>query len=555
MLSCLFLLLGQSIQSDLSDLSDLSDQSDGRLHTKRLERGLPQTVPLQFYARTVYSFGRQEAENEGPEGAKKDPNDPWWEAEVDGHDVGAPRKPGHVSLPDAVRAAWGMRWWGERLKQKQWVEHADQLVDLALAAPMGRGGRPWECSINPLKWPETAGFDARLAFWYVRWLEQWPNDERKSEIDRRVDETLSHCEQEQGRLDAQPRWFINDRGGHWLDPEQARFVGRFVRFPHADESLRKRAMKLLDRQKGGFGEGWSMNYPYGAGLARLEDVRNGRLKISELTGEGTVNLQWLKDSDDTPSFDEFGRLQGIGNDSAIAEEALYLMRVGSLSHKRGSFERGVAALRSDLNLLQEPSLRANGIVLPDSIPIGSMATHFDGQEYRVSGRHSFEKYEGRMIASFAEALDEFGGFYIDPTGWAVGIDGCYPGKNNEPVSNLSSNPVPYRGEHKVEIVQPGKPRRTVEVNILASICRIVAEQTADGPVLIAIPGVAPLTKSRPTASGQFSLAGMKWKGVAKIGPRGLVCPWPKDVVAGTFSFKGKIGDTEVSFGPVVVNRP
>ena len=190
-----------------------------------------------------------------------------------------------------------------------------------------------------------------------------------------------------------------------------------------------------------------------------------------------------------------------------------------------------------------------------TIAPGAMGLCFDGEQVRTNNSHTFEMYEGQLLASFAEALDEFGGFYIDSTGWAVGIDGCYAGKGNVPVSNLSSNPVPYRGEHKVEIVQPGKPRRTVEVTILPSISRIVAEQTADGPMLIAVPGVMPVSKTALKVSGQFSLAGMKWKGAAKIGPRGLVCPWPKDVVAGTFSFKGKIGDTDVIYGPVVLNRP
>ena len=95
-------------------------------------------------------------------------------------------------------------WWGTKLQQHDWKERAQELLNLTLAAPVVEGGFHAERFMHePVKWGNSSGLitDAETAYWYLRWLEKWPNSERRADMLALVKSTIDACEAQQPELD------------------------------------------------------------------------------------------------------------------------------------------------------------------------------------------------------------------------------------------------------------------------------------------------------------------------------------------------------------------
>jgi|GEM_PF-4690619 len=546
-------------QVAVQDFGATQEKAWRQFGAPRLQRGLPQTVPLHFYSRVVYDFGpkiKPEDDIVSTVAVTRGPR-PWWTSDIGGHKVGGPAKQGNISIPEAARAAWGMMWWGTRLQQHDWKERAQELLNLTLAAPVVEGGFHADRFVHdPVTWGGASNLttDAQTAYWYLRWLEKWPDSERKVDMLALVNATIVGCEAQQLEFDrmlaSERRPGIRIGSGHMsdrrLDPFSSRLLCKVIQSKFVPLEWRGTSRNIITRARAGYFQNSTLSSLGGVVAISLEEERIGFVRAKDKLGvtEFLAQRVTLQDDAMTP-IDDFGRM-----DNSAPDDSLALMRAGAALHRKDLFERGVAAMRASLNQLNEGTLVANGIKVPSGTPLGTMCPASYGKFSDFDIVTGFVTLEGQMLANFAEALDEFGGFYKDPTGWAVGIDGCRPGTSGEPVSTLSSNPFPYSGEHKVEIVSPGKPRRRVDVTVLPSICRLEVELTPNGMILLAIPGAMPHSGVRPKLSGTFKLDGRSWKGKATIGPRGFQCKWPKGVTKGKFSFTGKIGNSKVTFGPV-----
>ncbi|MEQ1932763.1 MAG: hypothetical protein ABL962_02625, partial [Fimbriimonadaceae bacterium] len=106
---------------------------------KYFDRILPQAMPFEDYAKVSYPAAFNEAYGSNKLG--------WFEVEIDGKICGGiPSgwgfQQGWVSWQswfNQLRSAWGLRWWGKKLGNADWVDRADKMLNLALAAPLDRG--------------------------------------------------------------------------------------------------------------------------------------------------------------------------------------------------------------------------------------------------------------------------------------------------------------------------------------------------------------------------------------------------------------------------------
>lgn len=531
-------LLGETTQTKAEEWAKVGEP--------RLARGLPQTVPFKFYTRLVYSFGMPPEEDAGSEEEEGEVNPTWWDMKKGDEKLGAPRRPGSVDLAKAPRAAWGMMWWGKKLQQFDWREHAEEFLNLTLDAPKVGDYHASTCTIDPLVWGKDGSLesDAEMAYWYLRWLDKWPNDERRPELMARIVELIQQCDKVQAEHDKVRPIVVSGNLDTSLPTWGVRFLAEASTRSYMDEATRERCKDIVRRSNKGqepLVRVLEDSATPGKGLAtQLALVRAGLRDSKSIEPTGVTKLQLTADDKGT-SFDDFGTFRFPVDDTPVT-----LLRAGALLNRKELMERGVAALRARLNQLSDPTLVANGILVPKTIPTGALAPlTWEGQIHPVADK--FECQEGQLMANFAEVADEFGGYFVHASGWAVGIDGVRATPQG-PVSVLSSNPMPYTGDHEVEIVRQGKPRKTVEAIVLPSISRIVLE----GRKLIAIPGVMK-NRSKPALSGTFTMQGSSWSRKARIGVKGFECDWPRNTKAGRFTFKGKINGTPVSFGPVLIS--
>ncbi|MFY9233225.1 MAG: hypothetical protein WAO58_02075, partial [Fimbriimonadaceae bacterium] len=126
-----------------------------RYGKENFDKVLPQAMPFEEYARVSYPAAFTEAYGANKLG--------WFEVEIDGQICGGiPSgwgfQQGWVSWQswfNQLRSAWGLRWWGKRLGEKDWVDKADKMLNLALAAPMKEGAVPTTYQSREKVWKGT----------------------------------------------------------------------------------------------------------------------------------------------------------------------------------------------------------------------------------------------------------------------------------------------------------------------------------------------------------------------------------------------------------------
>jgi hypothetical protein len=101
---------------------------------------------------------------------------------------------------------------------------------------------------------------------------------------------------------------------------------------------------------------------------------------------------------------------------------------GVTLNRRDLFERGVAALRASLALINCPLHEQLGIYPNANYPLG-MEPENDGHggSDEQDGRSGFDWAEGSGLAGIAVVTQKYGSTWHDPHGWSVVIDGVAPG--------------------------------------------------------------------------------------------------------------------------------
>jgi hypothetical protein len=182
-----------------------------------LDKILPQAMPFAEYAKVCYPAALNEKETGG-----------WFETTIDGKVCGGMpsgwgRESGWVSWQpwfNQLRSAWGLRWWGQKLGNQDWVSKSNKMLNLALAAPMDHGAVPTTYLSKERGWKGSlitpdpkCFFDltnmAWKGIWMLRWLE-FPDCPRKDEILRQCREMAKLMVEKQNADGSIPTWLGPD---------------------------------------------------------------------------------------------------------------------------------------------------------------------------------------------------------------------------------------------------------------------------------------------------------------------------------------------------------
>lgn len=187
---------------------------------KNFDRVLPQAMPFEEYAKVCYpaAFAEQYGTNKLG----------WFEQEIGGHICGGVPagwgfERGWVSWQcwfNNLRSAWGLRWWGKKLGNADWVDKADKMLNLALAAPMDRGAVPTTYQSREKQWKGTlispdpkCYYDltnmAWKGIWMLRWLE-FADCPRREEILQQCKEMADLMVRMQNKDGSIPTWLDKD---------------------------------------------------------------------------------------------------------------------------------------------------------------------------------------------------------------------------------------------------------------------------------------------------------------------------------------------------------
>ncbi|MEZ0326142.1 MAG: hypothetical protein ACAH95_09560 [Fimbriimonas sp.] len=181
------------------------------------DKVLPQAMPFADYARVCYPAAFNEKATGG-----------WFEHEINGFVCGGMPSgwglyDGWVSWQDwfnQLRSAWGVRWWGKKLGEKDWVDKADKMLNLALAAPMDRGAVPTTYLSRTKSWKGTlispspdCYYDltnmAWKGLWMMKWLE-FPDCPRRDEIERQLQAMAEMMFRFQNKDGSFPTWLTKE---------------------------------------------------------------------------------------------------------------------------------------------------------------------------------------------------------------------------------------------------------------------------------------------------------------------------------------------------------
>ncbi|MBS1714683.1 MAG: hypothetical protein JST30_10150 [Armatimonadetes bacterium] len=509
---------------------------------KRMSTALPQCMPFSGYTKNAYALkpSGEEEESEPAEG-----EGPWWDAELSGREVGAPRQPGFVSWDargNAAKAAWGMYWWGQTLKIKTWQERGREYFALTMAAPMKNGRLPSRFDLSRKTWDyervlpvqeATTSTTMTTLRWIRAWLDRWPDD-----ADERTARSLA----------AEFFRHRTSTGDH--DPTVLAFAEEVQATATWGEDVHAQAKKVTDASESG-GSRFDLSSWPGSNLGDSVRRASGRTSKADLAalvravdtaafGQSVLDDPRL----DVPTFGTLALAGMSGRTSDVGDTALDLMRAGAMLDRQDVFERGVALLRSLFSRTTDPTHTLNGLGPLDGDNLGRTGENLNLGTGEAVGRRSFETGEGSFLADCARALDEFGGLYVHSSGWAVGVDGCVPGRDDGPVSILTLNPRPYAGPHQVDAVS-GSQRRSTEARRNPGIADLRIEAKEGRLVVVATPAVLAPDQRSADPAGTFSSGA--WRAKATISSLGFEALLPVDArTKRTIAFQGRVSGTAVA---------
>jgi len=129
---------------------------------------------------------------------------------------------------------------------------------------------------------------------------------------------------------------------------------------------------------------------------------------------------------------------GEYNDARQAQFAETLCSFGVELGRRDLFERGVAAARATLALINHPLHQELGIYPNPNYPPGIEPENCGhGGTDEQNGRSGFDWAEGSGLTTMAGLLDNYGSTYRAPAGWTVRIDGVEPGQHLKPLPSTA----------------------------------------------------------------------------------------------------------------------
>ncbi|HRK20999.1 MAG TPA: hypothetical protein PLX06_04295 [Fimbriimonadaceae bacterium] len=482
---------------------------------KNFDKILPQVMPFADYAEYCYPRVFEEAYGTNKIG--------WFEVEIDGVMCGGiPSgwgfREGWVSWQawfNQIRSAWGLRWWGKKLGNADWVDKADKMLNLALAAPMDRGAVPTTYQSREKTWkgslitpsPDCYYDLTNMAWkgiWLLRFLE-FEDCPRREEILRQCREMADCMMRVQNADGSFPTWLskehkvvpILDRSAQsalpaWFVAEIAsanpsmkvaarasaircaEFLAQKVVdqqlwydfetfFSCSPKTCLQAAMKIDDPA---MHDRHSLSPPQNtlsmqwaaealAAVARL-DEDNPKSKIQNLKSLAALDIMTLYQNvwsipwrPSAYTFGGFGVQNSDGEflDARQSQFGCTLADFGVRLGRRDYFERGIAAVRASMTLINHPLHSENGLYPNPNYPPGLQPENVaHGGSDHQAGRTGFDWGEGSGLAGMAWLLHQADKSYRSYKSYREGnweklIDGGYEGQKHFPKVKALTDPT------------------------------------------------------------------------------------------------------------------
>lgn len=374
-----------------------------------------------------------------------------------------------------LRSAWGIRWWGKRLGKADWVEKGDKMLNLALAAPMDQGACPttymskekqWKgCLITPRK---ECYYDLTNMAWKGIWLLkflQFPDCPRRAEVEKQCMEMAQCMVRYQNADGSFPTWLTKDLKvvpvlDHsaqsalptWFLAEMAKEPNTFLSFAGASKKGADFLVKnVVDQQLYYDFETFfscspkvcmqvdaviddkkmwdphtlcppqnTLSMQWSAEALRAVSAQTGDKKYMPyaLSALDMMNLYqnvWPISYRQTAyTYGGFGVQNSDGeyDDARQAQFGETLCDFGAQLGRQDYFERGVAATRATLTLINHPLHDEFGIYPNPNYPLGIEPENCGhGGDDTQAGRSGFDWGEGSGLTSMALLLDKYGPTY------------------------------------------------------------------------------------------------------------------------------------------------
>ncbi|MCW5938797.1 MAG: hypothetical protein KF884_05380 [Fimbriimonadaceae bacterium] len=486
----------------------------------RLRIPLPQVVPFKYSTRPVYTLQEWDRQAVPLDGRV------WWSrGNIGGAGTGAVS---YGAKQNALRAAWAMGLWGERLGQPAWRNRASQALELWLSA---ESPAPAQYDPGTEAFSEQSDWEAGWAsgHWAALWLQTRRDGLPDPRLTSRIEALVEKAERE--TVGSRPLFD---------------FLAEAHRTDTLPEVLRERAQGALEKVRPGPDADLETRLAWR--LALCESVGADSSAVEELADE-LVLKQSVWERPGKPA-DWFGSMGAALDRQPSDDRSLLLLRAGVATGRRDLFERGVASLRSALAVFRESAASLNGVRVEGDVPLNGVAVGAASLEQSPTYA-GFDAGEGAMLALATYALERFGSVYIHPSGWSCGVDAVELSEAGDPLSLLVNNPRPYRGEFPVKLRRGPTSDEPVLARDPVAVSRI--ELGWDGGLLklTAVPSAAAMRPGETTGVFRFLPAGPVVP--ARTGARGFEATMKLgNFRQGLVEFEGKIGSFPVRTRPSIL---
>lgn len=454
--------------------------------------------------------------------------------------------PGTSKVDGALlRAAFGLKAWGEDLRQTSWIQGADRIMSLAAVSEIIDGGRtapPKGVRFGSPEILQGVGYAALFAALYpsspssailTRQTDAWTTARLESRAPLTIDELgcLSLASQiwaedspKRSRLSA----LLLPTGRRLMN--EARTLGNQLALAQA----------LLD----------------GRSLLSSEDQPRLDALVSELLQPG-LSAQLTEDDERTFPLPTRGFFSMSG--PRLPWEAWHvstILQAGAQDASPDRFRKGVEMLRGLMGLVSQPTGTENGL-WHDDLFQGRMApTPWMLVQQGAKAWPGFALAEGQFMTSLYHIHRRHGSIYQSRRGWREPVEALLLAKDG-PISLLRQQPAPYSGAfalvetngcQRVMIAQgPAQPLAVRPLRLAYD---------AQGLKVIAAPTFVQ-TPNRPlNPSGSFTFADGR-KAKAELGELGFEARVSRDDLSrGAVSFAGSAGGAALaSTGRFDVSAP
>ncbi|MBV6457539.1 MAG: hypothetical protein HONBIEJF_00652 [Fimbriimonadaceae bacterium] len=510
-----------------------------------------------------------------------------------------------------LRSAYGIYAWGRRTSAPDLKLRGAKMLNLALAAPLDKGACPttydsfkkaWiGCLIKP---SPDCYYDlpsmAWKGYWLLRFIQDFPDCPRKDDAlayakamadcmlsfqraDGAIPSWLTKDHKVVSILDASaqtalPAWFFAELYGFTKEKQYFEAAGKAIQFLVKNvipqnryydfETFFSCSPKTCLQRNGKIDDEamhdphtlcppqntlcmqWSAEairvYVNQGGSRDLLPYAFQALDVMNMY-QATWNISYRNVA---YTFGGFSVQNSDGEylDARQAQFGATLCDFGAQFGRRDWFERGVAATRAGITLINHPLHIANGLYPNPNYPFALEPENcghsgWDSQ----NGRTGFDWGEGSTMTSAAYILDRYGDVFVhDQAGWSVGIDGVrsLDPKATTIEATMWSFPAAWTGAQRLTVKSfLGSERTRVEPQLPAEIRDIAMEVEGNDVVLIAIPGFTS-TAAGTALSGQFMIG--KNSLPATLGPKGFTAKLPIANVPKSVAFEGMFGSRKIA---------